>query len=50
MFNQIKISKENKEVVSRLTNNLGLATENVIARTAIGYSISKKKKLNINNI
>ena len=50
MFNQIRTSKENKEVVSRLTNKLGLGPENVIARVAIGYSISKKKKLNINDI
>ena len=50
MFNQIKTSKENKDVVSRLTNKLGLGPENVIARIAIGYSISKKKKLDINNI
>lgn len=50
MFNQIKTSKENKDVVSRLTNKLGLGPENVIARIAIGYSISKKKKLEINNI
>ena len=50
MFNQIKTSKENKEVVSRLTNKLGLGAENVIARIAIGYSISKKKKLDINNV
>ena len=50
MFNQIKTSKENKEVVSRLTNKLALGAENVIARLAIGYSISKKKHLDINNI
>ena len=50
MFNQIRTSKENKEVVSRLTNKLGLGAENVIARIAIGYSISKKKKLDINNV
>ena len=50
MFNQIKTSKENKEVVSRLTNKLGLGAENVIARIAIGYSISKKNKLDINNV
>jgi len=50
MFNQIKTSKENKEAVSRLTNKLGLGAENVIARIAIGYSISKKKKLDINDV
>ena len=50
MFNQIRTSKENKEVVSRLTNKLGLGAENVIARIAIGYSISKKNKLDINSV
>ena len=50
MFNQIRTSKENKEIVSRLTNKLGLGAENVIARIAIGFSISKKKKLDINEV
>ena len=50
MFNQIKTSKENKEVVSRITTKLRLGAENVIARIAIGYSISKNKKLDINNV
>ena len=50
MFNQIRTSKENKEIVSRLTNKLGLGAENVIARIAIGFSISKKKKLDINKV
>lgn len=50
MFNQIRTSKENKEIVSRLTNKLGLGAENVIARIAIGFSISKKKKLDINQV
>ena len=50
MFNQIKTSKENKEVVSRITTKLRLGAENVIARIAIGHSISKNKKLDINNV
>ena len=50
MFNQIKTSKENKEVISRITTKLRLGAENVIARIAIGYSISKNKKLDINNV
>ena len=50
MFNQIRTSKENKEIVSRLTAKLGLGAENVIARIAIGYSMSKNRKLDINNV
>ena len=50
MFTQIKTSKENKEVVALLTRKLGLGTENVIARIAFTYSISKDKKLDLNDI
>lgn len=50
MFTQIKTSKENKEVVALLTRKLGLGTENVIARIAYTYSLSKDKKLDLNNI
>lgn len=50
MFTQIKTSKENKEVVSILTRKLGLGTENIIARIAYTYSLSKGTKLDLNNI
>lgn len=50
MFTQIKTSKENKEVVALLTRKLGLGTENVIARIAYTYSLSKDKKLDLNDI
>lgn len=50
MFTQIKTSKENKEVVTALTRKLGLGTENVIARIAFSYSLSKHIKLDLNNI
>lgn len=50
MFTQIKTSKENKEVVSLLTRKLGLGTENVIARMAYTYSLSKDRKLDLNLI
>ena len=50
MFTQIKTSKENKEVVSLLTRKLGLGTENIIARIAYTYSLSKGTKLDLNNI
>lgn len=50
MFTQIKTSKENKEVVSLLTRKLGLGAENVIARIAYTYSLSKNRKLDLNSI
>lgn len=50
MFKHIKTSKENKEIVTSLTNKLGLGPENIIARIAIGHSISQNKKLNINDV
>lgn len=50
MFTQIKTSKENKEIVSQLTRKLGLGTENIIARIAYSYSLSKGTKLDLNNI
>lgn len=51
MFSQIKTSKRNKEVVSKLTNKLNLGAENVIARIALAYSLSKDDiKLNISDL
>ena len=50
MFTQIKTSKENKEIVSQLTRKLGLGTENIIARIAYSYSLSKGTKLDLNYI
>lgn len=50
MFPNIKTSKENKEVVSVLTRKLSLGTENIIARIALTYSLSKDEKLSIENL
>ena len=50
MFSQIKTSKENKEIVTKLTRRLNLGTENVIARIAFSYSLSKNKKMNVSQI
>ena len=50
MFTQIKTSKANKELVSQLSRRLSLGTENVIARIALSYSLSKDRKLNLKNI
>lgn len=50
MFKQIKTSKENKEVVAQLSRRLNLGKENVIARIALTYSLSKEEKLNLEDI
>ena len=50
MFTSIKTSKANKEVVSKLTNKLNLGTENVIARLALSYSLSKDHRMDLKDI
>jgi DNA sulfur modification protein DndE len=50
MFTAIKTSKKNKEVVTVLTNKLGLGAENVIARIAFAYSIAKNRKMDLTEI
>lgn len=49
-FNQIKTSKENKRRIKELTQKLQLGTENIIARIALGYSLSNNKNLNLKNL
>ena len=39
VFNQIKTSAENREVVTVLTRKCNLGAENIIARIAISYSL-----------
>ncbi|MBK7107520.1 MAG: DndE family protein [Ignavibacteriae bacterium] len=50
MFTHIKTSKENKEIVSKLTRKLNLGAENIIARIAFAYSLSTEKKLDLVNL
>lgn len=50
MFSSIKTSKKNKELVTKLTNRLNLGAENVIARLAFAYSISKERKMQLIDI
>lgn len=50
MFSQIKTSKDNRQVVAELTRKLNLGKENIIARIALTYSLSKDKKLDLTNI
>ena len=41
----IKTSKENREIVARLSRKLGLGSENHISRIAFSYSVNSDKKL-----
>lgn len=50
MFSHIRTSKENKEVVSKLTRKLNLGTENIISRIALTYSLSKNRKLDLTDM
>jgi DNA sulfur modification protein DndE len=50
MFKHIRTSKENKEIVGRLTRRLGLGTENIIARIALVTSLNQGKKLALDDI
>jgi len=50
MFTQIKTSRENKEIVAQLTRKLNLGAENIIARMAYSYSLSKDRRLNLNDL
>ena len=47
MFNSLRTSLENKQRITELTNKLALGAENVIARIALGYSLSKDTSLDL---
>ena len=49
-FTHIKTSGDNKIRVTELTRKLQLGTENVIARIAFAYSLSKDRVLSLKNI
>jgi DNA sulfur modification protein DndE len=46
----ISTSSENKEVVQRLTTKLSISEQNIIARIAISYSLSKNRYFEIKDI
>lgn len=47
MFTHIKTSKKNKQLVTDLSRKLNLGAENLIARIAFSYSISKDRMFSI---
>jgi DNA sulfur modification protein DndE len=50
MFTQIKTSKANKLIVSDLSRKLNLGAENIIARIALTYSLSKDRRFSVLDI
>lgn len=50
MFTSIRTSAANKSIVTDLTRKLNLGPENVIARLALAYSLSKGEKLKLTEI
>lgn len=50
MLSNIKTSKANKELVTRLTQKLNLGAENVVARLAFSYSLNNSPQLNLSKI
>jgi len=49
-LSSIRTSEDNKNRVSELTSKLQLGTENVIARLALSYSLSKETNLDLKDL
>lgn len=47
MFTHIKTARENKPLVIDLSRKLNLGAENIIARIALAYSLSKDRKFSV---
>lgn len=50
MFNSIKTSKANREMVTQLTHRLNLGAENIIARLAISFSLARNRKIDVTKL
>ena len=50
MFTSIKTSKANKDIVTDLSRKFNLGAENIIARIALTYSLSKDRILSLTDI
>jgi DNA sulfur modification protein DndE len=50
MFNSIKTSKANRDLVTQLTNKLNLGAENIIARLAFSYSLARNYKFDLSQL
>ena len=50
MFTSIKSSRANKDIVTDLSRKFNLGAENIIARIALTYSLSKDRLLSLTDI
>lgn len=50
MFTSIKTSRANKDIVTDLSRKFNLGAENIIARIALTYSLSKVRLLSLTDI
>ena len=50
MFTSIKTSRANKDIVTDLSRKFNLGAENIIARIALTYSLSKDRFLSLTDI
>lgn len=50
MFTSIKTSRTNKDIVTDLSRKFNLGAENIIARIALTYSLSKERLLSLTDI
>ena len=50
MFTSIKTSRANKHIVTELSRKFNLGAENIIARIALTYSLSKDRLLSLTDI
>lgn len=50
MFTSIKTSRGNKDIVTDLSRKFNLGAENIIARIALTYSLSKDRLLSLTDI
>lgn len=50
MFTSIKTSRANKDIVTDLSRKFNLGAENIIARIALAYSLSKNGLLSLTDI
>ena len=50
MITHIKTSRDNKSIVSKLSRKLNFGSENIIARIAFTYSLSKSRLLDLSQV
>lgn len=50
MFTSIRTSRANKDIVTNLSRKFNLGAENVVARIALAYSLSKDRLLSLTDL